>query len=203
MKIHLFVFFLLITLCGFSQDTVVDPYTWNVQHFRAEEDKEFRDSARSPLKKDEIKKFTGKKYYAVDSSYRVIAKVKLLKGKKKVIMKTSSPKEKEFIEYAQVSFELNGKKFKLYLYQNASLVKKEEHKNNLFLPFTDNTNGSETYGGGRYIDLEIPDGKTMIIDFNYCYNPYCAFTTGYSCPVPPEENYLDTEVKAGEKKYRE
>ena len=67
----------------------------------------------------------------------------------------------------------------------------------LFLPFTDNTNGVETYGGGRYIDLKIPAGNTINIDFNKAYNPYCAYSDKYSCPIPPPENHLDIEIKAG------
>lgn len=199
------IFFIsfFISTSIFAQDTIVFPYSWDLYQFRLKQDEDFRDTAQSPLKKEEREKFTGRKYYYADSSYRVNAKVKILKGKKHVIMKTSSPKEKEFIVYARVLFQLNGKKRKMYLYQNVALMEKEEYKDHLFLPFNDNTNGNETYGGGRYIDLIIPKGKTMIIDFNYCYNPYCAFTTGYSCPVPPRENYLDTEVKAGEMKYKD
>jgi len=192
-----------ISYPAFTQDTIVYAYGWDVYQFRLKQDEEFRDTAHSPLKKDEIEKFTGRKYYYADSNYRVNAKVKILKGKKHVIMKTSSPKEKEFIVYAKVSFHLNGKKRTMYLYQNVALMEKDEYKDHLFLPFNDNTNGNETYGGGRYIDLVIPNEKRMTIDFNYCYNPYCAFTTGYSCPVPPRENYLDTEIKAGEMKYKD
>ena len=72
-----------------------------------------------------------------------------------------------------------------------------EYSNHLFIPFNDITNGVETYDAGRYIDLEIPKGDTIIIDFNKAYNPYCAYNDGYSCPIPPEENNLEVEVKAG------
>ena len=71
----------------------------------------------------------------------------------------------------------------------------------LFLPFLDDTNGEESYGGGRYIDLKIPEGDQMTIDFNTAYNPYCAYDAKYSCPIVPRENYMDVEVRAGVKAF--
>ena len=78
-----------------------------------------------------------------------------------------------------------------------------EYQDYLFLPFTDSTNGNETYEAGRYIDLKMTDiaGNSVIIDFNKSYNPYCAYKSGYQCPVPPAENHLKTWVRAGEKKF--
>jgi uncharacterized protein (DUF1684 family) len=73
----------------------------------------------------------------------------------------------------------------------------------LFLPFTDLTSGVESYGGGRYIDMEVQKGNTWTIDFNKGYNPYCAYNEKYSCPIPPAENDLKVEVKAGVKKYHD
>jgi uncharacterized protein len=78
------------------------------------------------------------------------------------------------------------------------------YKNNLFLPFKDHTNGEESYGGGRYINLyttDIQDGK-IEIDLNTCYNPWCAYSDGYNCPIPPKENHLEMEVRAGEKNFK-
>ena len=76
----------------------------------------------------------------------------------------------------------------------------EKYKDYLFIPFTDKTSGIETYGGGRYIDLVLSDivNKTCTIDFNKAYNPYCAYTAGYNCPIPPKENDLPVAIKAGE-----
>ena len=78
------------------------------------------------------------------------------------------------------------------------------HPEHLFLPFTDYTNGEETYGGGRYIDLTIKDihNGMVTIDFNKSYNPYCTYKEGYRCPVPPKANAIKTEIKAGEKAYK-
>ncbi|MDO3384294.1 DUF1684 domain-containing protein, partial [Gilvimarinus sp. SDUM040013] len=102
------------------------------------------------------------------------------------------------------SFTLKGKKFKLNIYQNQSLITSPEYKNHLFLPFNDLTNNTTSYEGGRYIDLEIPPAKSkiIIIDFNKAYNPYCAYNHKYSCPIPPADNFLDIEINAGVKKYQ-
>jgi uncharacterized protein (DUF1684 family) len=80
---------------------------------------------------------------------------------------------------------------------------KEEYKNYLFIPFTDATSGTHTYEGGRYIDISIPEitDNKIIIDFNKAYNPYCCYTPGYSCPIPPKENALTIAINAGEMKY--
>ena len=70
-----------------------------------------------------------------------------------------------------------------------------------FLPFRDATSGTETYGAGRYLDLDRnPDG-TLLIDFNLAYNPLCAYNDSYSCPLPPIENWLSVPIRAGEKDF--
>jgi uncharacterized protein (DUF1684 family) len=91
----------------------------------------------------------------------------------------------------------------LSVYRNTRLAKIPAYADYLFLPFTDETNGRETYGGGRYIDLREADFKngSITIDFNKAYNPYCAFAGGYSCPKPPDENQLAIAIPAGEKKF--
>lgn len=89
----------------------------------------------------------------------------------------------------------------LTVYRSIALSKLPSTSDYLFLPFTDETNGAATYAGGRYIDLRLADfkGNRVIIDFNKAYNPYCAFSAGYACPKPPDENRLQTAVEAGEK----
>ena len=141
------------------------------------------------------------RFYPEDKNFVVNAAVKLLPDEKVFKLTTSSGKKKEARKYALLSFTVNGKSCALYVYQLLALTAKEETANHLFLPFIDETSGKESYGGGRYIDLEIPDIKngSVTIDFNKAYNPYCAFTTGYNCPIPPRENTLSLAVKAGER----
>jgi hypothetical protein len=101
-----------------------------------------------------------------------------------------------------LTFQIKGKSYQLNVYQGQDLIKKEGYEDYLFLPFLDDTNGEGSYGGGRYIDLRIPKGDTIVIDFNSAYNPYCAYNEKYSCPIVPRDNYIETEVKAGVKAFK-
>lgn len=110
-------------------------------------------------------------------------------------MGTSDGKKKEYRKYGKLHFSIEGKEHVLSIYQ--SLLNHPEYHDYRFLPFYDFTTGENSYGGGRYIDLHISKGKTRIIAFNKVYNPYCACSTGYSCPLPPRENTLDISIEAG------
>jgi uncharacterized protein (DUF1684 family) len=119
------------------------------------------------------------------------------------IMKTSGKTPKKFYRYGTVSFKIADSVFKLTVYRGAELMQTVLYKNHLFLPFTDLTSGEESYGAGRYLDLEINDivNNQVILDFNKAYNPYCAYSDEYNCPIPPRENYLNIAIKAGEKNF--
>lgn len=142
-------------------------------------------------------------FFAIDETYKVNATLEYIKKAPWFAMPTSSGKTKMYRQYAKLSFELDGKPQILYVYQSQAIIQNPQYANHLFLPFTDATTGKESYETGRYIDLKIDDIKNnrVIIDFNKAYNPYCAYVSGYSCPVPPKENRLKVAVKAGEKKY--
>ena len=116
-------------------------------------------------------------------------------------MKTTTDRLPEYVKYGDVSFELFGKSYSLNIYRNLDIVNKEGYEDYLFLPFLDDTNGVESYGGGRYIDFDIPIDNYLIIDFNTAYNPYCTYNEKYSCPIVPRENYLPLEIKAGIKAF--
>ena len=118
-------------------------------------------------------------------------------------MKTSTDRKPMYVKYGELSFVLKGESFKLNVYRNIELSKKEEYKDYLFLPFSDATSGKESYIGGRYIDLRVPKGKSIAIDFNKAYNPYCAYNSQYSCPIVPLENDLDIAIEAGVKKFHD
>jgi uncharacterized protein (DUF1684 family) len=141
------------------------------------------------------------KFYPVDPSYRVVATVEKLHGQQFFPMATSDGRAHQAIRYAELKFNLHDKDYILYAYQLSFLLSSTGHKNNFFVPFTDSSSGIGSYGGGKYIDFVIGDisaDKKLVIDFNKSYNPYCAFRSGYSCPIPPKENDLPVEIKAGE-----
>lgn len=166
---------------------------------RIAKDSSFSDTTHSPLDKDSIANFPGLNYFEPNESYCLLVKVKKRVGPV-FTMPTSSGKVKEFRQYAILKFKLNNKKHKLPIYQNIKLMKSPLYRDYLFIPFTDLTNSNETYGGGRYIEAKIPvEGEMLELDFNKCFNPYCHYSTGYNCPVPPRENFLNTRIEAGEK----
>lgn len=143
-------------------------------------------------------------FFPADEQYRIIARFTPTKNGKWFSMKTSGTSDKIFRTYGKINFIIDDRPLELKIYQSQSLMVSDEHRDHLFLPFTDQTSGISTYEGGRYIDLNIHDiqQNRVTIDFNKAYNPYCVYTTGYNCPIPPAENYLDIAIPAGEKNFR-
>lgn len=154
---------------------------------------EMTDTAASPLKPEERLKFRELNFFPADSAYCLNADFIKSKRKEIITMPTSSGKQKTYYKIGIAVFELQQKRCTLSVFQPVQL------KDHLFIPFTDLTSGDETYGGGRYIEAVFTGKKSIRIDFNYCYNPYCAYTSGYSCPIPPKENFIDLHIRAGEK----
>jgi hypothetical protein len=169
--------------------------------FQRELNAEYKDASTSPLKEADIKHFNGLEFFKFDSTYVVTAKFERFPYEKPFEMKTSTERRPVYVKYGELTFNLKGKWYKLNIYQNNGLIETEGYEDYLFLPFSDETNGLESYGGGRYMDARFPDGDTMVIDFNKAYNPYCAYNDKYSCPIVPRENYLKTRIEAGVKAF--
>ena len=142
-------------------------------------------------------------FFAINEKYKVTASFTRLNDTSVFVMKTSGKVSKKFYRYGTLSFKLNDSLLHLTVYQSLQLIKDPKYKDDLFIPYTDLTTGEESYGGGRYIDILTTDIKNnmVVIDFNKAYNPYCSYTTGYNCPIPPRENDLPIAVKAGEMKF--
>lgn len=155
----------------------------------------FKDASRSPLKPENLKTFKGLSFFPVDSSFVVVAKLKRTNTSNFFEMKTSTTRLSKERVFGILSFKIKGLDYTLKVYQSESSVL--ESSDYLFLPYLDATNGLTTYGGGRYIDLTIPDGDHIWLDFNKSYNPYCVYNARYSCPIVPRENFLPIKVEAG------
>lgn len=169
--------------------------------FQKEINKEFADPNSSPLKKKDLASFKKLDFFPIDTSFSVIAEFRRTPNEQPFLMPTTTERMSQEVLFGVVSFELNGQEFELNVYQNLQLRETEEFRDYLFLPFSDLTNGQETYGGGRYLDLTIPQGDSIVLNFNKAYNPYCAYNEKYSCPIVPKENNLDYAIKAGVKKF--
>ncbi len=195
------IVFLLVGLsfCAFGQLSYVDSI--NLQ--RDTINIHFKDSSTSILDKTELELFTGIDFFAVNDTFNISAKFRKKRFQPSFEMATSTSRKPIYKKYGVLKFHLNGQTHRLIIYQNVELSKVEEYADYLFCPFKDLTNGHETYGGGRYLDMRIGDLKAdPRIDFNLCYNPYCAYNYKYSCPIPPKENHLKTRIEAGVKNYK-
>ena len=155
----------------------------------------FKDASKSPLKPEDVKTFKGLSFFPVDSSFVVVSKLKKTNTSDFFEMKTSTNRFSKERIFGILSFTIKGINYNLKVYQSESSVL--ESSDYLFLPYLDATNGITTYGGGRYLDLKIPEGDSVWLDFNKSYNPYCVYNERYSCPIVPRENRLPIKVEAG------
>jgi uncharacterized protein (DUF1684 family) len=195
---------LLVLLLQFSFGFAQNQFSlYAVEKFQNELNAEYADAKTSPLLPDDLKVFKSLDFYPANEKFFVVAQFIRTENELPFEMKTSTDRKPVYVKYGEAHFNIDGQFFKLNIYRNIELSKKEQYKNHLFLPFSDLTCGSESYIGGKYIDLKIPQGDTIVIDFNTSYNPYCAYSPKYSCPKVPLENDLKIEIRAGVKKFHD
>ena len=137
-------------------------------------------------------------YFPPNEAYRVKAEFEPITAVEIFRRKTNTDRLPEYKKYGILHFRLANQDLQLFLYQNV------EQPDYLFCPFKDLSNGDQSYGSGRFLDFKADDLTNVadvVLDFNYAYNPYCAYNKNYSCPLPPVENHLDIAIYAGEKKW--
>lgn len=189
---------------GIEKKTTSSTYDFqsDVKRYQQALNEEYANPKTSPLYDRHRVDFEGLGFYEPDERFRVKARLIVTPNTTPFMMPTTNKKvEKEERVYGILEFELLSKTHRLEVYQSSDLMKKEEYADYLFLPFTDLTNGKETYGGGRYMDLRIPKTDSIIVDFNKSYNPYCAYNVKYVCPKVPKVNHLEVAIEAGVKKF--
>ncbi len=174
-----------------------------VEKFQNELNAEYADAKTSPLLPEDLKTFQTLDFYPANEKFYVVAKFIRTENEQPFEMKTSTDRKPVYVKYGEAHFSIAGQTFQLNIYRNIELSKKEQYKDYLFLPFSDLTCGNESYIGGKYIDMKIPQGDTIVIDFNTSYNPYCAYSHKYSCPKVPLENDLKIAIRAGVKKFHD
>lgn len=179
---------------GCSQDpSPREAYT----EFWEKTDMEFADPEKSPLNEAARAEFDSVPRYDFDENYRVEARWEPLEGQKPMTFETTGPRKHRYQKAGILHFKIDSVELQLSAYRNLDLLRDAEYRNELFVPYTDETSGLTTYGGGRYVELEVPASDEAIIDFNRAYNPYCVYSDRYSCPIPPAENHLEVPIPAG------
>lgn len=191
---------LLLIFAAFVATAAAQNEKEALQRFRERRDSLFRDPVFSPLPRGEIGGFRGLKYFDFDAGFVVKAVLERAESAEEFKMPVSSGSPRRYFRFGILRFRLAGSEHSLMVFRSESSARQN---GSLFLPFRDETNGTETYGAGRYIDITAPAGSEVTIDFNYAYSPSCAFSDEFACPLPPKENFLRTPVRAGEKIYRE
>jgi len=196
-----FLILILILIISSCNNPIDEAYLESMDIHRAEVNREFADPDKSPLTEEGLLHFEGLDFFPADPNYVVKARFVLNPDPEPFEMETTTTRRPIYVKYGEAYFTLQGEDIVLEIYQSNKAKQMEEFKEHLFLPYKDLTNGEESYGGGKFIDLKIPDGEYIIIDFNKAYNPYCAYNHKYSCPIPPEANHLNIRVPAGVKAY--
>jgi len=165
----------------------------------------FKDASKSPLKNKDLKSFKGLDFFPVDSSYIIIASIEKTPDTPFLGMATNTEEKSYYRKFGILTFTLKDKEMQLTLYESLEESENPVFEDYLFLPFTDETSGSDSYGGGRYMDVfksKINTNGTLELNFNNTYNPYCAYNDDYSCPLTPRDNHLSMEILAGVKDFK-
>ena len=199
LKISILLFSLL-PVVGLAQSN----YIQKIQKQRDSINTIFGDTSTSILPKSEIHEFNGLNYFQIDEDYAVNAKFIKKKGQP-FLMPTSTTRLPVYAKIGVLKFKIDGVKCRLYVYNQVVSMENDSAISDYgFIPFRDLSTQDSSYGSGRYMDLKLTNlGKTVQIDFNTCYNPYCAYSNRYSCPITPKENTLPVYIKAGVKKWHE
>ena len=177
-----------------------DPeYVKEILNERAAKDSAMQFDTYSPFKRDTSVTFTGLKYFPPDESFIFKSKLYRLNPPDTVVVMGTKGESRRVILEGYVNCVRDGKDHHINVYKGFS----QSGEPYFSIWFTDQTTGKETYGVGRYLDFEYNDDPDFIytIDFNEAYNPYCAYTKLYTCPVPRKEDYIDMKIEAGEKNY--
>ncbi len=189
---------LIIVFYSLAPTGTSEAYTEQILKERKDRDDYMRNNDESPFA-DSTEAFKGLTYFAPDEHFRIAANLISITDKKTITLATSDGLEMRYLEYAYAAFKLDGEECRLLILE---IMEAGPTRGTLFLAFADATSANETYGAGRYLDInKVPGSTSITLDFNKAYNPYCAYNDNFSCPFPPRENVLKVAIRAGEKVY--
>ncbi len=188
-----------------SESIDVERWREELESKRTEKDDFFAEHPQSPIPPEEREEFDGLEYFEPDATYRVTATVERHDDPEVVLMDTTAGREMRYLRVATLEFELNRDDEDLAdgSYELAAYQLESPNEEPLFVPFRDKTTGQQSYEGGRYMELspdrDLDSGDELVVDFNLAYTPFCAYSETFDCPLPPEENWLEITIPAGER----
>lgn len=172
-----------------------EDYTAKIEAIRAAKDDSFKNDAESPVPADKKASLLPLAYYPIDEHFAVPASLEPAAERTRIQVPTSTGKIRNIERVGTLKFMLQGKPMRL----TAFIDVESPQVNRLFVPFADQTSGTETYQAGRYMELDPTATGIYVVDFNIAYNPYCYYSPEFDCPYPPKENRLDAAIRAGER----
>jgi uncharacterized protein (DUF1684 family) len=190
---------ILLLSCGKKNPPEVVQYVKEVEQYRHEKNDYMKDNPASPFNQDSLVQFKPLNYYAVDPEFVFKSKLHQYIQKDTINIYGTKGEARKAVKYGYVAFNYKKEQYRINVYKGFSAEGGEYYS----IWFTDKTTGGDTYGVGRYIDFDInPDSNYVYtVDFNLAYNPYCAYSSRYSCAIPTKDDYIDLAVTAGEKKF--
>lgn len=197
------IVFFFVCFCFFTTNAqeVDESYADLINEYRTEHLESLWHNDRAPLNQEDLENV---KFFDLKEQYKLNGAFTLTPDTEIFQMATYSGKQKPYRKYGFIKFDLDGQIHELAIYQSQKHLTHPVYKEFLFLPFKDLTNDDTTYGGGRYLDIKLSEivNEHVLIDFNKVYNPWCAYSAGFNCPVPPIENHLEISIDAGERNYQ-
>ena len=186
----------VLVACG-SQPAEED-YTAKIAAIRAAKDDSFKNDPDSPIPADKKNALLPLAYFPIDEIYAVPATLEPSADRSRIEVPTSIGKIRQLERIGTLKFSLSGTSLRLTAFRDLE----SRDVNRLFVPFADQTSGTDTYQAGRYMELDPTPTGIYVVDFNVAYNPYCYYSPEFDCPFPPKENRLGVPIRAGEKMHR-
>ncbi|MFP8953374.1 DUF1684 domain-containing protein [Natrialbaceae archaeon A-arb3/5] len=192
---------------SFDSDAGIDVDQWRaeLEDKRAEKDEFFAEHPQSPIPPEDRDEFEGLDYFEPNPTYRVRATAAVHDDPEVVLMDTTAGREMRYLRTVTLEFDLDREEEELEdgTFELAGYQLESPNEEPLFVPFRDKTTGQQSYDGGRYMELapdrDLDNGEDLVVDFNLAYTPFCAYSETFDCPLPPEENWLDVTIPAGER----
>jgi uncharacterized protein len=197
--LYLFILSLLMISCSEKHVPGQKQYIESINKQRKEKDDYMKNNSNSPFNFKGKVEFHPLKYFDVNPDFVFKSRLDEYPAKDTISIFGTKGEERKVVRYGYISFDYQKKSYRMNIYKGST----KNREDYFSIWFTDKTTGEDSYGVGRYLDFELNPDKNFLytIDFNLAYNPYCSYSSEYTCAIPTKEDYVDLKIEAGEKKY--